>query len=108
VSPGVLEDLFALRAADNAASGAGEQADAELAELRGRVADVLAGDPITAAQLAVRGNDLMAALHLPPGPRIGRLLARLLEAVIDDPALNRRETLLDLAARWLEEEPAGD
>jgi poly(A) polymerase/tRNA nucleotidyltransferase (CCA-adding enzyme) len=99
VGADLLEDLYVLRAADNAASGAREPAGGGLAELRERVARAIAADPIQAGQLAIDGHDLVRELGLPPGPEIGRLLATLLEAVLDDPGLNRREALLDLAAR---------
>jgi tRNA nucleotidyltransferase (CCA-adding enzyme) len=108
VGPDLLEDLFSLRQADNAASGAREPEGGGLPELRARVAAVLAADPLEARQLAVDGHDLTEALSIEPGPRIGQLLERLLEAVIDDPGLNRRERLLDLARGWLGEMASGD
>jgi hypothetical protein len=43
--------------------------------------------------LAVDGNDLIAA-GFPAGPQLGRVLDELLDAVVDDPALNTREDLL--------------
>ena len=51
--------------------------------------------------LAVDGDDLIDELALEPGPRLGAILDRLLEAVIDDPALNDRPTLLILAQSQL-------
>jgi tRNA nucleotidyltransferase (CCA-adding enzyme) len=104
----LLDDLFALREADNAASGTREPATGGLPELRARGARARAADPLEAGQLAVDGNDLTAALGIDPGPLVGRLLARLLEAVLEDPGLNRRERLLELAREWLTEEAAGD
>jgi tRNA nucleotidyltransferase (CCA-adding enzyme) len=53
--------------------------------------------PLTYKELAVSGKDLMQALALPPGPKLGELLDALLEAVLDDPAQNRAEQLLALA-----------
>jgi tRNA nucleotidyltransferase (CCA-adding enzyme) len=50
----------------------------------------------TRAELAVKGNDLLAA-GIESGPAVGRALDRLLDAVLDDPQLNTRETLLALA-----------
>ncbi len=44
----------------------------------------------------MRGDDLMAA-GLSEGPAVGATLRRLLAAVVDDPSLNERETLLRLA-----------
>ena len=53
--------------------------------------------PVTRGELAVDGDDLLAA-GLEPGPEIGRVLADLLRAVIEDPEENRRERLLARAA----------
>ncbi|MBV8762176.1 MAG: CCA tRNA nucleotidyltransferase [Deltaproteobacteria bacterium] len=52
------------------------------------------GDPLATGDLAVTGKDLMDALQMKPGPAIGRMLAMLLQRVIDDPSRNTRETLL--------------
>ncbi|HEX6103983.1 MAG TPA: CCA tRNA nucleotidyltransferase [Gemmatimonadales bacterium] len=53
------------------------------------------GDPVTRAQLAIGGAELQALGVA--GPRIGELLAALLDRVMDDPGLNTRDTLLALA-----------
>jgi tRNA nucleotidyltransferase (CCA-adding enzyme) len=53
-------------------------------------------DPISLGDLAVDGDDLRAA-GVPPGRAMGETLARLLEAVLEDPALNTREKLIRLA-----------
>lgn len=53
-------------------------------------------DPIAIADLAVDGDDLVAA-GIAPGPTIGKILVALRDAVLDDPARNTREVLLDLA-----------
>jgi hypothetical protein len=55
------------------------------------------GDPVTRGDLAVTGSDLEALGA--KGLRIGQLLAQLLDRVLDDPALNTRDTLLDLARK---------
>jgi putative nucleotidyltransferase with HDIG domain len=96
----LVDDLLNLRAADNVGSGLAPGAG-DLDELRHRVADELAANPpLDLAALAVRGDDLMAELHLRPGPQVGELLERLLSLVIADPAQNRREILLEHASRW--------
>lgn len=107
VGPDLLEDLYALRRADNVASGAEEPPSGGLEELRRRAAAALASDPMGQRQLAVDGNDLVAQLGLRPGPVVGRLLDELLEAVLDDPHLNRRDLLLDRARRSLAASPSG-
>jgi tRNA nucleotidyltransferase (CCA-adding enzyme) len=103
VGADLIDDLFALRAADNAASGAREPATGGTTDLRRRVAAVLATDALEQGQLAIDGNDLIAELGAAPGPQIGELLRRLLEAVLDDPSQNTRERLLNLAREWQSE-----
>ena len=53
-------------------------------------------EPHRLSDLAIDGGDLMS-LGLAEGPRIGELLATLLERVVEDPALNSRERLLEEA-----------
>ncbi len=52
-----------------------------------------AGEPLTLKDLAVKGDDLIAA-GVRPGPDVGEALARLLDEVLEDPARNTREYLL--------------
>lgn len=95
VGTDLLADLFTLRAADDVASGIVEPPDGWL-ELQRRVASVV-GDPLEARHLAISGDDLIRELGIAPGPLVGRLLDGLLEAVIEDPSLNSRDRLLELA-----------
>jgi tRNA nucleotidyltransferase (CCA-adding enzyme) len=70
----------------------------QLAELRARARRVLdAREPLTTRDLAVDGRDLMKELGIPPSRRLGEVLEALLDRVIDDPALNQRDVLLDVA-----------
>jgi tRNA nucleotidyltransferase (CCA-adding enzyme) len=52
------------------------------------------GEPLGRDQLALRGGDLLE-LGL-RGPEVGQMIDRLLERVLEDPALNTRDTLLAL------------
>ena len=51
------------------------------------------GEAVSRGDLAVTGNDLLAA-GVPAGPTLGRTLSALLEWVLDHPADNRRDVLL--------------
>jgi len=53
------------------------------------------GDPLTRANLAIDGSDLLALGVT--GPAVGHILSALLERVLDNPRLNTREALLALA-----------
>jgi len=66
-----------------------------LADFR-RVVDAERTSPHRLSDLAVDGTDLIG-LGFSPGPAIGDALDRLLEEVVEEPALNRRETLLERA-----------
>ena len=52
--------------------------------------------PHRISDLAIDGGDLHE-LGLAEGPRVGEVLATLLERVVDDPTLNTRERLLEQA-----------
>jgi tRNA nucleotidyltransferase (CCA-adding enzyme) len=97
VGPDAIDELFALREADNVGSGLPRSAGG-LSELKARVAAELAEGPVLdRSALAIDGDDLMAELGLEPGPGLGRVLEALLERVIEDKSLNTAPTLLLLA-----------
>jgi hypothetical protein len=69
------------------------------------VAEQLAAEvALDRGDLAVDGDDLIAELGAEPGPRLGALLDELVEAVVEDPGLNDRPTLLLLAQSRLASE----
>ncbi|HEX5825025.1 MAG TPA: HD domain-containing protein [Candidatus Limnocylindrales bacterium] len=107
IGPDAVDDLFALREADNEGSGVPADADG-LTELRARIAAEIAAGPILdRSALAIDGSDLMAELGLPAGPALGRILAYLFERIVEEPRLNDRPTLM-LLARDLAERSAAD
>jgi tRNA nucleotidyltransferase (CCA-adding enzyme) len=96
-----LDELFELRRADNIGSGLPADAGG-LDTLRRRVEEQLAAAVVLDRRdLVVDGNDLISEFGVEPGPRLGTVLDRLLEAVVEDPALNDRPTLLLLAQSLL-------
>lgn len=110
VGIGNLDDLFALRRADNVASGAVEPRTGGTAELRARIEHERSESPLEQRQMAIDGRDLVAELGLEPGPLVGRLLDELFVVVTDDPRRNRRDELLAIARDRLVtgEDSAGD
>ena len=97
---GVDRDLlFSLRRADNAASGVAAAGERNQDELERRIADEIERQPglLVDRRLAIDGHDLQRELGLAPGPRIGRVLAGLMEAVLEDPSRNEHDALLSLA-----------
>jgi tRNA nucleotidyltransferase (CCA-adding enzyme) len=89
-----IPPLFKLREADIVSRGRGEDPECETRALRARIARVAAEDAVLRVKdLAVDGADVMRVLGVCPGPVVGHVLTRLLERVLDDPALNQKETL---------------
>jgi tRNA nucleotidyltransferase (CCA-adding enzyme) len=94
VGPDLVPRLFALREADVASRGQDEDREGETRELRARIGKVAAEQAaLRVTDLAVDGKDVMRLLAISPGRRVGEILDRLLECVLDDPKLNDRETL---------------
>jgi putative nucleotidyltransferase with HDIG domain len=95
-----LEDLYRLRRADTYGMAGKEGPAEDLAGLVSRVDRTLAESrALSLKDLAVSGGDLIAA-GIEPGRHMGIILNELLETVVDDPAANNRETLLDIALKF--------
>lgn len=91
-----LEDLFKLRIADATSNPKTGWDPTEIERLQLRISKVLEEDnALKITDLNITGHDLMA-LGL-SGKDVGIVLKNLLEQVIDEPKLNTKETLIELA-----------
>jgi tRNA nucleotidyltransferase (CCA-adding enzyme) len=106
VGEGTIKDIIALRRADQIGM-CRENAKTfpeGLAAFAARVSSVLdAGRAFTVRQMAADGDDIMSRLSLPPGPQVGIILEELLQAVLDDPSLNEKEKLLQIAEKFYDQ-----
>jgi hypothetical protein len=94
IGPDLVPLLFALREADIASRGQGEDQQSETRPLRERIEQVMVADAaLRVTDLAIDGKDVMCFLNIPPSRRVGEVLEQLLEQVLDDPRLNNREAL---------------
>lgn len=76
----------------------------EIKRLREQVRRILLEKhPLTVHDLAIDGQDLLN-LGLSTGPEIGNLLSTLLEQVLADPDLNKKETLLNIAEKRIKKQ----
>jgi putative nucleotidyltransferase with HDIG domain len=92
-----IDPLFALRRADSYAITGMRGELAYLADFTSRIdAELAAKRAFTLKDLAINGKDLMSA-GIPAGPETGIILKELLDAVLDDPTLNTKESLLPIA-----------
>lgn len=88
-----VEDLMKLRECDRIGSGTAVAVPARLRKFKAMI-EIAMKDPISAKTLKINGQDVMKNLKIEPGPKVGAVLAVLLERVIDDPKLNDKEKLL--------------
>ena len=94
-----LDDLYRLRKADSFAHEGIEPRPESLLILTERVKTILAQKKaLSLKDLAVNGNDLIE-LGMAPDRSMGFILENLLEAVIEDPELNTKEKLLEIALK---------
>lgn len=92
-----LDDILDLAEADLACRGSREDTVEDVRLLRSKILAHLKERPVLdLADLAVDGEDVMRVIGFDPGPRVGFVLRKLHEAVLDNPALNRRDVLMDM------------
>ncbi len=88
-----MGDLVKLRICDRMGSGVEKAEPYRLRHFQFLIEKVQK-DPVTVGMLNINGNEIMKKLSLLPSPRIGYILAALLEEVLDNPGLNNKEYLL--------------
>lgn len=101
--PKMAFDLLLLRESDASGKSHGEPSayDAKNIALdRQLIQNVLDNENATSVRdLAVNGHDLASLGFV--GPEIGQAQKRLLDAVIDNPDLNDRDVLMEMAKQWI-------
>ena len=96
-----IEALFELRLADATGTEGLAVDPRSLDPLRERIRTILAASQALGLRdLDVKGEDL-AGIGVPRGPVMGKILAELLETVLEDPEINTRERLLFIASKLL-------
>ena len=91
-----MQDLIDLRVADRLGSGVPKAQPYRLRHFQYMLARVQ-HDAISVKMLKINGNDLMAALKIKPGPKIGAILDVLLAEAIEDASKNEKDLLLERA-----------
>lgn len=87
VGPESIDDLIKVREADRIGSGVPKAVPYKLRHLLFMIEKVKR-DPISPKMLKINGEEIMELLGIKPGPKVGKILAVLLEEVIDDPFKN--------------------
>lgn len=104
------KELFALYMADRHANLRLQRGDHQIYFYKGMVQkfwkETRKKPAITSLKsLVVNGTDIMEALGIPPGPRVGEVLNFLLDTILETPSMNDREALIYTAKKnFLKEE----
>lgn len=91
-----MDDLLRVREGDRIGSGVPKARTYRMRHLEAMI-EKAKTDPISPKMMKVNGNDLMKDLDMKPGPRLGKIIAVLLEDILDDPAMNEKKILLKRA-----------
>ncbi|HXT15520.1 MAG TPA: CCA tRNA nucleotidyltransferase [Gemmatimonadaceae bacterium] len=89
------------------AEGGGAPGQAAVGSLYRRMLRAAFDQPVDIGSLAIDGDDLRG-VGIQPGPALGKILQALLDVVIDDPARNTADWLLQEAKRLHEQAGSGD
>ena len=87
-----VEDLIKVREGDRIGSGTPKAMPYKLRHLKFMI-DKVARDPLSPKMLKLNGSELMTLLQIDPGPKVGMIIAALMNEVLDDPAKNTKEYL---------------
>ncbi len=93
VGPEYLDDLIRVREADRIGSGVPKAVPYKLRHLLFMI-DKVRRDPISPKMLKVDGKAVMEEAGIPPSPKVGRIIAILLEEVLEDPSKNVKSGLI--------------
>lgn len=89
-----IDELLTLQKADMASMIRSEEEYKRLEELRKRIDRITEeNNAFTIKDLKLNGNDLAECAGVPKGPVMGKILASLLDAVLENPEMNHREEL---------------
>jgi tRNA nucleotidyltransferase (CCA-adding enzyme) len=88
-----IDDMMALRVGDRLGGGTEKDISWRMKIFRERIDEVLK-KPFSITDLKISGKDVMETLGISPGPKVGEILNRLFEEVLEDSSKNEREYLL--------------
>ncbi len=104
VGPENVDDFIKLREADRIGSGVPKAVPYKIRHLLFMIEKVKQ-DPISPKMLKVNGEDVMKTANIKSGPKVGQILAILLDEVIEKPERNNKEYLTS-KIKELEKMPA--
>lgn len=94
VGPENIDDLLKVREGDRIGSGVPKARTYGMRHLEAMIEKEKTA-PVSPKMMKINGNDLMTELKIEPSPKLGKIIAILLEEVIENPDINTKPKLLD-------------
>ena len=88
-----IEDMMALRVGDRLGGGTQTETSWRIEKFKERIKQVLQ-KPFVITDLKINGKDVMEVLKIKPGPKVGEVLQKLFEGVLEDSSKNTKEYLM--------------
>ncbi|MCR4305675.1 MAG: HD domain-containing protein, partial [Candidatus Daviesbacteria bacterium] len=88
-----IEDMIALRIGDRLGGGTQKAVSWRMEKFEERIKEVLK-KPFSISDLKINGKDVMETLNIQPGPKVGKILNKLFEEVLEDASKNNKDYLL--------------
>lgn len=88
-----INDMLALRIGDRLGGGTQKAMSWRMEKFGERIAQVLR-KPFSITDLKVSGNDIMETLGIPPSPKVGEVLQKLFEEILEDSSKNNKGYLI--------------
>jgi len=88
-----IDDLMAVRVGDRLGGGTQTETSWRIEKFKSRIKQVLT-KPFSISDLKVNGGDVMKVLNIKPGPKVGEILQKLFDEVLEDSSKNTPEYLL--------------
>lgn len=89
-----IEEMISLRIGDRLGGGTQKAVSWRMEKFKERIAQVLK-KPFSISDLKINGHDVMGTLNIPPSRKVGQILEKLFQEVLEDASKNNRGHLLD-------------
>ena len=85
---------MAVRIGDRLGGGTQTETSWRMEEFKKRIKEVMK-KPFSISDLKITGTDVMEILQIKPGPRVGEILNKLFQEVLEDAEKNNKEYLIE-------------
>ncbi len=93
-----LNDIIAVRVGDRLGGGTQKETSWRMERFQEKIINVLK-KPFSISDLKVNGGDVMHILNIKPGPKVGEILQKLFEEVLEDSRKNNQDYLIQQIKR---------